>query len=50
MTDNIMDSWLNGMGGSEFYRHLVFPDLFPGREMRLENWPQEDIDIYVKGL
>lgn len=47
---NIMDPLFNGMGGSEFYRSMVFPDLFPGRPVRLENWTKDDIELYVTGV
>ena len=49
MEHNVMDPLFNGMGGSEFYRSLLFPDLFPGKRMLIENWPQQDIDMFVKG-
>ncbi|AOQ28170.1 hypothetical protein SEA_DUDELITTLE_52 [Mycobacterium phage DudeLittle] len=47
---NIMDPTFNGMPGSEMYRGEVFPELFPGPRMRLENWPQEDLEMYVGGI
>ncbi|AVR76823.1 hypothetical protein KIY83_gp53 [Mycobacterium phage Fameo] len=47
---NIMDPTFNGMPGSEMYRGEVFPELFPGPRMRLENWPQEDLEQYVGGI
>ena len=44
---NIMDSLFNGMGGSEYYRSLVFPELFPHEpKPRLENWSQQDLEMY----
>jgi hypothetical protein len=47
---NIMDSFLNGMGGSELYRAQVFPELFPHeKRMLIENWSDQDITMYVKG-
>lgn len=47
---NIMDPVFNGMGGSELYRAQVFPDLFPHEKpMLIDNWLQEDIQMYVKG-
>jgi len=46
---NIMDADFNGPG-SEIYRAELFPDLFPHQPgMRLENWSQEDLELYVGG-
>ncbi|AXH46792.1 hypothetical protein SEA_ACOLYTE_48 [Mycobacterium phage Acolyte] len=48
---NIIDSTFNGMPGSEMYRAEVFPELFPHQKpMRLENWPQDDLEAYVGGV
>jgi hypothetical protein len=48
---NIMDPLFNGMGGSEFYRAQIFPDLFPHqKQMMLENWSKQDLEMYVKGV
>lgn len=45
-----MDAVFNGMPGSELYRAQVYPELFPHQKrMLIENWPAEDIDMYVKG-
>ncbi|MGW1739990.1 hypothetical protein ACWCPQ_14390 [Nocardia sp. NPDC001965] len=45
--NNIMDSTFNGMGASEYYRSLVFPELFPGQpKPRLEHWSDEDKEAY----
>ncbi|AYD87079.1 hypothetical protein SEA_NICOLETERA_52 [Mycobacterium phage NicoleTera] len=45
---NIMDSQFNGM--PEMYRAEVFPELFPhAPRMRIENWPQEDLEMTVGG-
>lgn len=53
MTHSIFDGTFNGMGGSEFYRATVIPELYPNHgtvpRYRLENWPQEDVDVYVHG-
>ena len=46
-----MDAVFNGMGGSEFYRAQVFPDLFPHqKQMMIHQWPTEDVEMYVKGI
>jgi len=46
-----MDSTFNGMGGSEFYRAQVFPELFPHEKpMALENWSQDDLEMYCGGV
>ena len=48
---NLLDSTFNGMAASEFYRAQVFPELFPHeRQMRLENWSFEDLEMYVGGV
>ena len=48
---NLMDSEFFGMPGANQYRHEVFPDVFAnGRPVRLENWEDEDIEMYVTGL
>ena len=47
---NIMDSVFNGMAGSELYRAQVFPELFPHQKLMLiENWDQQDIEMYCTG-
>ncbi|ACE79978.1 hypothetical protein Pukovnik_52 [Mycobacterium phage Pukovnik] len=47
---NIMDADFNGPG-SEMYRAELFPELFPHQKrMMLENWPQEDLEMYVGGI
>ena len=47
---NIMDPVFNGMPASEFYRAHVFPELFPHqKQMLIENWPLEDLQMYVGG-
>lgn len=47
MTINIMDSIFNGMGGSEFYRAQVFPDLFPHQKpMLIHHWSLEERVMY----
>lgn len=47
---NIMDGLFNGMAGSEFYRAQVFPELFPHeKQMMIQNWSKDDIEMYVKG-
>ena len=43
-----MDATFNGMPGSELYRAQLFPDLFPHQKrMLIENWSEEDIEMYV---
>ena len=50
-TNNVMDATFNGMGGSEFYRAQVFPELFPHqKQMLIDNWSDDDIEMYVTGL
>lgn len=47
---NLLDPTFNGMPGSEMYRAEVFPELFPHQKpMRLENWSQDDLEMYVGG-
>lgn len=47
---NIIDSTFNGMPGSEMYRAQLFPELYPHqRQMRLENWSLDDLEMYVGG-
>jgi len=47
---NLIDALFNGMPGSEMYRAQIFPELFPDQpEMRLDNWPLEDLEMYVGG-
>lgn len=44
---NIMDTEFNGMGGSEFYRAQVFPELFPHEKpMLIDNWTVEDKEMF----
>jgi hypothetical protein len=44
---NITDHLFNGMGGSETYRALIFPELFPGHgKWYVRNWCVEDIIDY----
>ncbi|AMQ66790.1 hypothetical protein SEA_SHAM4_52 [Mycobacterium phage Sham4] len=46
---NVMDADFNGPG-SELYRAEVFPELFPHQKpMLLENWSQDDLEMYVGG-
>ena len=46
----IMDVAYNRMPRSELYRSQVFPELFPHeRGMRLDNWPDEDKEMYCGG-
>ena len=46
----LFDGEFNGMPRSEMYRAEVFPELFPHEKpMRLSNWPQQDLDMYVGG-
>lgn len=45
--NNIMDAVFNGMGGSEFYRAQVFPELFPHEKpMLINNWTENDREMY----
>lgn len=47
---NVMDADFNGPG-SEMYRAELFPELFPHQKlMRLENWSQDDLEMYVGGV
>lgn len=47
---NIFDPSFNGMPRSELYRSQVTPELFPHElPMRLENWSQDDLEMYVGG-
>jgi hypothetical protein len=47
---NVMDALFNGMGGSEFYRAQVFPELFPHeKQMLIGNWSEEDREMYCGG-
>lgn len=51
MSANIMDPVFNGMPASEAYRAQVYPELFPHQKrMLIENWPLEDLEIYVGGI
>jgi hypothetical protein len=44
---NLLDSTFNGMGGSEFYRAQIFPELFPNeKQMLIGNWSEEDREMY----
>ena len=46
----LFDSEFNGMPRSDMYRAEVIPDLFPRQKrMLIENWPQQDLDMYVGG-
>lgn len=47
---NLLDSTFNGMPGSEMYRAQIFPELWPHeKRMLIENWSDEDIEMFVKG-
>ncbi|QGJ97095.1 hypothetical protein SEA_PETTERN_49 [Mycobacterium phage PetterN] len=47
---SILDATFNGMGGSEMYRSQLVPEAFPKqRPMMFQNWPQEDLEMYVGG-
>lgn len=46
---NILDPLFNGMPASEFYRHQLLPDLFPGKEMLFHNWCFDDLVMFVGG-
>ena len=47
---NLFDSMFNGMPGSEMYRAQVVPDLYPHEKlMMLQNWPEQDLEMYVGG-
>lgn len=44
---NIVDVEFNGSGGSEMYRALILPELFPHQpRWRLENWSEDDLHHY----
>jgi len=50
VSQNIFDPLFNGMGGSEFYRAQLTPDLFPHEKpMLIENWTQNDRETYCGG-
>jgi len=50
VSSNIFDAKFNGMGGSEMYRALIAPDLFPHEKpMLVDNWPAEDREMYCGG-
>jgi hypothetical protein len=45
-----MDPLFNGMGRSELYRSLLFPELFPHEPpMLLVNWSEQDLEEYCGG-
>lgn len=46
---NIMDSIFNGPA-SELYRGEVFPELFHGKRMLIDNWCMQDLEMYVGGI
>lgn len=47
---HIFDGEFNGAARSEMYRSQIVPDLFPHEApMLLENWTQEDLEMYVGG-
>lgn len=47
---NLFDEMFNGMGGNELYRAELTPELFPHQKlMMLDNWPLEDLEMYVGG-
>ena len=48
---HIFDSKFNGMPGSEMYRAELFPELFPHQQrMMIENWSQDDLEMFVGGV
>jgi hypothetical protein len=48
---NILDPVFNGMGRSEFYRALIFPNIFPHEKpMLIENWSVQDREMYCGGI
>jgi hypothetical protein len=48
---NILDPIFNGMGRSEFYRALIFPNIFPHEKpMLIENWSVQDREMYCGGM
>ena len=47
---HLFDATFNGMGGSEFYRAQITPDLFPYQKpMLIERWSVEDREMYCGG-
>lgn len=50
---SIFDTTFNGMGGSEYYRAQVVPELYPQHETlpepRFENWDEAELKIYCGG-
>ena len=50
MICSILDDQFNGMPASEMYRAQLVPDVFPHQKrMLLENWPQQDLEMFVGG-
>ena len=48
---HLLDPPFFGMPGAEHYRHQTFPDSFlNGKEIRIENWTDEDIEMFITGL
>lgn len=46
---NIFDATFNGL--PELYRAELTPDLYPHQKpMRLENWAQDDLEMYIGGV
>jgi hypothetical protein len=44
---NLLDPLFNGMGRSELYRSLIFPDLFPHEKpMLVHNWSKDDLEMF----
>ena len=51
MNLNIIDPVFNGMGRSEMYRALIFPNIFPHEKpMLIENWSKQDREMYCGGI
>jgi hypothetical protein len=49
--DNLFDDSFNGSPRSQMYRAELTPDLFPHEKpMRMENWSQDDLEMYVGGV
>lgn len=51
MNPNIFDGSFNGMPGSELYRSLVTPELFPHQKpMLINDWSAQDREEYCGGI
>lgn len=50
MSNHLFDGMFNGMARSELYRAQLVPELFPHEKpMLVDNWPEQDREMYVGG-